>query len=314
MVQLQANMHAYRPDRALDWLRPALRKCADLGLLVKLHTGDGPYSIPSEWYPLIREFPSVNFIMAHFGVQTGGVYCFEPYQMALDTPNVFCESSWCLQSRIVEFAKVLPTHKILYGSDTPPNEPGMWLRLLEVLCHEPPQGLNLDEDTLEDYLGNNLARMIGLAPTARPKSVEEAQAYLKQHAGRSKKHAGEAATQEPLMIIDYAICTRPTSSTKRGRHTGEPFTGERLLKMMDGPYIINGKLRRRIDMGFIQHSARQHRLSRWQSSRPRRHSLTTYRTYRRAHAEDIRTASSATTRTTRVGARRKTALLNSNST
>ena len=41
MVQLQANMHAYRPDRALDWLRPALRKCADLGLLVKLHTGDG---------------------------------------------------------------------------------------------------------------------------------------------------------------------------------------------------------------------------------------------------------------------------------
>ena len=61
MVQLQANMHAYRPDRALDWLRPALQKCADLGLIVKLHTGDGPYSIPSEWYPLIREFPSVEF-------------------------------------------------------------------------------------------------------------------------------------------------------------------------------------------------------------------------------------------------------------
>jgi len=192
-VQLQANMHAYRPDRALDWLRPALRKCADLGLLVKLHTGDGPYSIPSEWYPLIREFPSVNFIMAHFGVQTGGVYCFEPYQMALDTPNVYCESSWCLQSRIVEFAKVLPTHKILYGSDTPPNEPGMWLRLLEVLCHEPPQGLNLDEDTLEDYLGNNLARMIGIEPSAPPRSVEEAQAYLKQHAGASQKHAAQAS-------------------------------------------------------------------------------------------------------------------------
>ena len=28
MVQLQANMHAYRPDRALDWLRPAMKKCA----------------------------------------------------------------------------------------------------------------------------------------------------------------------------------------------------------------------------------------------------------------------------------------------
>jgi predicted TIM-barrel fold metal-dependent hydrolase len=179
MVQFHSNMHAYRPDRAKDWLRPALRKCADLGLLVKLHTGDGPYSIPSEWVPIIREFPSVNFIMAHFGVQTGGVYCFEPFQIAMDDANVYCESAWCLQSRIVEFAKDLPKHKILYGSDTPPNEPGMWIRLLEVLCMEPPQGMNLDEDTLEDYLGNNLARMIGLAPTAVPRNLAEAQARLR---------------------------------------------------------------------------------------------------------------------------------------
>ncbi|YCI05085.1 amidohydrolase family protein [Ensifer sp. D2-11] len=179
MVQLQANMHAYRPDRALDWLRPAMRKCADLGLIVKVHTGDGPYSIPTEFYPIIREFPSVNFVLGHFGVQTGGVYVFEPFQMAMDAPNIYVESGWCLQSRIVEFAKELPKHKILFGTDTPPNEPGMWLRLLEVLCHEPPQGLNLDEDTLEDYLGNNIARMIGLDPTPPPRSVEEAQARLR---------------------------------------------------------------------------------------------------------------------------------------
>jgi uncharacterized protein len=179
MVQLQANMHAYRPDRALDWLRPAMRKCADLGIMVKVHTGDGPYTIPTEFVPIIREFPSVDFIMAHFGVQTGGVYCFEPYQMALDMENVYCESGWCLQSRIVEFAKELPKHKILFGSDTPPNEPGMWLRLLEVLCHEPPQGLNLDEDTLEDYFGNNVARMIGIEPTPPPRNMKEAEARLK---------------------------------------------------------------------------------------------------------------------------------------
>jgi predicted TIM-barrel fold metal-dependent hydrolase len=179
MVQLQANMHAYRPDRALDWLRPAMKKCADLGLIVKVHTGDGPYSIPTEFYPIIREFPMVNFILGHFGVQTGGVYVFEPFQMAMDAPNVYAESGWCLQSRIVEFAKELPKHKILFGTDTPPNEPGMWLRLLEVLCHEPPQGLNLDEDTLEDYFGNNIARMIGIEPTPPPRTMEEAQARLK---------------------------------------------------------------------------------------------------------------------------------------
>jgi predicted TIM-barrel fold metal-dependent hydrolase len=162
MLQLNANMHAYRPDRAKDWVRPALRKAEELGVLVKLHTGDGPYSIPTEWVPLIKEFPKVDFIMAHFGVQTGGVYCFEPFQWAMELANVYCESGWCLQSRIVEFAKDLPKHKILFGTDTPPNEPGMWLRHLEVLCMEPPQGMNLDEETLEGYLGNNVARMIGL--------------------------------------------------------------------------------------------------------------------------------------------------------
>ena len=179
MVQFQANMHAYRPDRAKDWVRPALKKCADLGVLVKLHTGDGPYSIPTEWVPMIKEFPTVNFVMAHFGVQTGGVYVFEPFQWAMEFDNVYCESGWCLQSRIVEFAKDLPKHKILFGTDTPPNEPGMWLRHLEVLCMEPPQGLNLDEDTLEGYFGNNVARMIGLKPSPPPRTLDEAKAYLK---------------------------------------------------------------------------------------------------------------------------------------
>lgn len=54
----------------------------------------------------------------------------------------------------------------------------MWLRLLEVLCFDPPQGMNLDEDTLEDYLGNNTARMIGLEPTPAPRTVDEAKALL----------------------------------------------------------------------------------------------------------------------------------------
>ena len=90
-----------------------------------------------------------------------------------------CSVSCAVRRRQVEFAKDLPKHKILFGTDTPPNEPGMWLRLLEVLCHEPPQGMNLDEDTLEDYFGNNLARMVGIKPTPPPRSLEEAQARLK---------------------------------------------------------------------------------------------------------------------------------------
>ena len=108
MLKLHANMHGYRPDRALEWLRPAMKKCAELGVVVLIHTGDGPYTIPTMFYPIIREFPMVNFIIGHFGIQTGGNYSFEAFWMAMDTPNVYCESGWCFQSRIVEFAQQLP--------------------------------------------------------------------------------------------------------------------------------------------------------------------------------------------------------------
>lgn len=168
MMKLHSNMHAYRPDRALDWIRPAVKKCADLGIPVMMHTGDGPYSIPTQFYPIIREFRDVNFIIAHFGIQTGGVYCFEALWMVMDNPNVYVESGWLLQSRIVEFAEMMPKDRMMLGSDSPPNEPGMWIHELAVLCQDYPQGLNASEDELEGYLGNNAARLLGLKPTPPP--------------------------------------------------------------------------------------------------------------------------------------------------
>ena len=86
MLKLHSNMHNYRPDRALDWLRPAMKMCAKYNVVVLIHTGDGPYSIPTQFYPVIREFPMVNFIIGHFGIQTGGNYSFEAFWMAMERP------------------------------------------------------------------------------------------------------------------------------------------------------------------------------------------------------------------------------------
>jgi uncharacterized protein len=168
MMKLHSNMHAYRPDRALDWVRPAVKKCADLGIPVMMHTGDGPYSIPTQFYPLIKEFRDVNFIIAHFGVQTGGVYSFEAYWMVMDNPNVYVESGWCLQSRLVEFASTMPPERMLLGTDSPPNEPGVWIYMLEMLCGNYPQGFNCSEEQLEAFLGNNAAKLLGLEATPPP--------------------------------------------------------------------------------------------------------------------------------------------------
>ena len=52
------------------------------------------------------------------------------------------------------------------------------------------------------------------------------------------------------MIIDVHF--HPTNHIDPAwRHGGIPFNGERLIKMMDGPYWVNGKPRR-IDWGVIQ--------------------------------------------------------------
>jgi len=161
-------------DRALEWLRPAMKVCAQYNVVVLIHTGDGPFTIPTMFYPIIREFPMVNFVIAHFGIQTGGNYSFETFWMAMDTPNVYVESGWCFQARIAEFAKELPRRKLVFGTDSPPNEPGMWLRELEMLCRKPPHGIGIDEDTLEDYLGNNVARMVGIETSLPPRSFDEA--------------------------------------------------------------------------------------------------------------------------------------------
>src|SRR5206468_9861566 len=57
------------------------------------------------------------------------------------------------------------------------------------------------------------------------------------------------ATRTP-MIIDTS-CYPTNLVDLAWRHDGEPFSGERLLQMMDGPYTVCGKPRR-IDKAFIQ--------------------------------------------------------------
>ena len=42
-----------------------------------------------------------------------------------------------------------------------------------------PSWASSDEDTLEDYMGNNIARMVGLKTTPPPRTMEEAQGRLK---------------------------------------------------------------------------------------------------------------------------------------
>jgi hypothetical protein len=58
----------------------------------------------------------------------------------------------------------------------------MWMRELEVLGFDPPQGLSISEEDLEGYLGNNTANLLGLEPTKPPETWDEAVATLSEGA------------------------------------------------------------------------------------------------------------------------------------
>jgi len=162
MLKIHSNMHAYRPDRATDWIFPAIEKAAKLNVPVLIHTGDSPYAIPSQFYPVVDHFPDAKLIISHFGIQTGASYVFDAAWMAKKNDNVWVETGWCFQSRLVEFAELLGPEKMIFGTDSPPNEPGVWLKMLEVLTWDYPQGCKMKEEDLEKIMGNNIAEMVGL--------------------------------------------------------------------------------------------------------------------------------------------------------
>jgi predicted TIM-barrel fold metal-dependent hydrolase len=142
------------------------------------------------FYPIIREFPMVNFVIAHFGIQTGGNYSFETFWMAMDTPNVYVESGWCFQARIAEFAKELPRNKLVFGTDSPPNEPGMWLRELEMLCRPAPHGIDLERTRWKTTWATTLRVWWALKPHLRQKA--------RRRKGPSERHLRRRRKKEAM--------------------------------------------------------------------------------------------------------------------
>ena len=58
--------------------------------------------------------------------------------------------------------ELLGPEKLIFAIDTPPNNPGLVMQMLEVLTDPPPLGLSLSEADLEKILGDNLANLLGL--------------------------------------------------------------------------------------------------------------------------------------------------------
>jgi predicted TIM-barrel fold metal-dependent hydrolase len=162
VLKLHAALHNYKPERSEDWLHPVFEAAADLDVTVMAHTGDPPYSNPAQFYPLAETFPEVDLIIAHFGVQSGASYMYDAAHMARKLDNVYVETGWAHQTRLVEFVDRMGPENFIFATDSPPHEPGVWLKMVENLMLEPPQGMGLDREGLQKILYDNIAELVDL--------------------------------------------------------------------------------------------------------------------------------------------------------
>ncbi|MEJ7721069.1 MAG: amidohydrolase family protein [Ilumatobacteraceae bacterium] len=182
MLKLHANMHAYRPDRCARLAAPGDDASATSSASSCSSTREtAPTAIPTQFYPIIREFPGRSTSSSGTSASRPAASTrFEAFWMiARHAPTSTASPAGCCRARIVEFAQgACREDRLVFGTDSPPNDPGMWLNELAVLCHPAPQGFDCSEERLEGYLGNNVAKLVGIEPTPPPASVEDAEARL----------------------------------------------------------------------------------------------------------------------------------------
>ena len=161
MVKLHPTMHHYWPNKSIHLVAPIVEEAIALNIPVLIHTGEPPYSVPSLMAPIAESFPKAKIILAHMGTQKV-CYADEVIYLARKNDNIYLETGWGVQPRLIEAVSELGASKLTFGTDVPPLEMYSQLRVVEILTWAPPLGVNLNEKDLEAIMGDNLAQLMGL--------------------------------------------------------------------------------------------------------------------------------------------------------
>jgi hypothetical protein len=161
----------FRALRVLPWLwnlppddrryYPLYSECCELGIPFCLqvgHTGPLCPSEPGRPIPYLDhvalEFPELTIVGGHVGFP----WTLEMISLAMKYPNVYIDTSAYVASRyprdLVDYMKGPGRRKVLFGSNNPAWPPAMCLAGLE--------GLGLDAETRDLFLGGNARRVFAL--------------------------------------------------------------------------------------------------------------------------------------------------------
>lgn len=161
MVKLHPTMHHYWPqERELTY--PIFEEAKALGIPVLVHTGEPPYSVPALLDVVASDHPDVTIIIGHFGTQKI-CYADDAINVARHNPNVLLETGWGPLPRVIEGVRALGPERLVFGSDSPPQDIFSQLRVVECLHRKPPLGVGLSEEDVYAILGGTLARLLKVA-------------------------------------------------------------------------------------------------------------------------------------------------------
>jgi len=154
--KIQPNAQRFYPDDRRMW--PIYKRAAELGLIVVFHTGDeeggvkGVYSQPKQYVDVIKSFPELKIVLAHFG----GYMAWADVGPLFGYNNVYFDTAY-LPGKIddtlfVSLAEKIGFDRILFGTDFPFRDHKTEREYVERL---------FDRDMAMKFMSENPMRLLG---------------------------------------------------------------------------------------------------------------------------------------------------------
>jgi hypothetical protein len=133
---------------------PIMEEAHKLGVMVQIHSGHPPFSLPWSIGELAEVFPDVKIVMIHMG-HGHAVYIQAAINTAKRYDNIYLETSGMpMHTKIREAFEVVGENRILYGSDIPCHHPSVEMQRVRV------SGLN--EEQLNRVFYENARELLKL--------------------------------------------------------------------------------------------------------------------------------------------------------
>ena len=151
-VKIHPDIQHFEADS--PWAMRVYEMCEDADLPICVHTGDYryDYSNPQRVANVLRTFPKLKFIGAHFG---GWSMWEEAVRTLADFPQLIVDTSssffWLTPERAKEIIRIYGSERIMFGSDYP-----MWSRRPELVYL---RSLGLGQDEYENICWRTCARV-----------------------------------------------------------------------------------------------------------------------------------------------------------